>query len=88
MNKEVSAEAATAQYGCEHADIIVTATTVNEPLFRAEWVKAGTHISAMGADKSGKQELPVELYQHARLFCDYQPQSVVIGEFQHTTTHQ
>ncbi|GIU08497.1 MULTISPECIES: ornithine cyclodeaminase family protein [unclassified Shewanella] len=73
-----------AQYGCENADIIVTATTATAPLFEARWVKAGTHISAMGADKVGKQELPVELYQGASLFCDYQAQSLVIGEFQHS----
>ncbi|MDD1780198.1 ornithine cyclodeaminase family protein [Enterovibrio sp. ZSDZ35] len=79
----MNAEAGSAQFACEHADIIVTATTAKEPLFRADWVKAGTHISAMGADKVGKHELPVELYQDAKLFCDYKPQSLVIGEFQH-----
>jgi len=84
-DKGVSAEAGEAQYGCAQADIIVTATTASEPLFMAHWVKPGTHISAMGADKVGKHELPVELYQHATLFCDYKSQSVVIGEFQHTT---
>ena len=84
MNKGIQAEAGSAQYGCEHADIIVTATTAKEPLFQADWIKPGTHISAMGADKAGKQELPAELYQHAKLFCDYKSQSVVIGEFQHT----
>jgi ornithine cyclodeaminase len=85
MNKGVRAEAGSAQYGCEHADIIVTATTANEPLFQADWIKPGTHISAMGADKVGKQELSVELYQHAKLFCDFKSQSIVIGEFQHST---
>ena len=77
-----------AQYGCENADIIVTATTATAPLFEACWVKAGTHISAMGADKVGKQELPVDLYQEANLFCDYGAQSVVIGEFQHAGNPQ
>lgn len=80
---EISAEVTSAQYGCEHADIIVTATTSREPLFKSDWVKAGTHISAMGADCIGKQELPPELYKHAKLFCDYAPQSATIGEFQH-----
>ncbi|WP_394210407.1 ornithine cyclodeaminase family protein [Enterovibrio calviensis] len=80
----VLAEAGTARFACEHADVIVTATTAKEPLFVADWVKAGTHISAMGADKIGKQELPVALYQYAKLYCDHEPQSLVIGEFQHT----
>ena len=77
-----------AQYGCEQADIIVTATTATEPLFEAAWVKPGTHISAMGADKVGKQELPAGLYKDANLFCDYGAQSVVIGEFQHSNHAQ
>lgn len=83
VTRKVTIEIESAKYGCENADIIITATTATEPLFKAEWVKAGTHISAMGADKVGKQELPVELYRRSKLFCDYQPQSVVIGEFQH-----
>ncbi|MEF2142603.1 ornithine cyclodeaminase family protein [Vibrio alginolyticus] len=80
----INAESASAQNACEQADIIVTATTAQSPLFDAQWVKGGTHISAMGADKVGKQELPPELYNTARLFCDYKIQSVAIGEFQHT----
>ncbi len=79
----IQAEAGDARHGCEQADIIVTATTATEPLFQAEWIQPGTHISAMGADKAGKQELPVALYKDASLFCDYKPQSEVIGEFQH-----
>lgn len=90
VDKGLQAECtvASAQYACENADIIVTATTATAPLFEASWVKAGTHISAMGADKVGKHELPVELYQDASLFCDYRAQSVVIGEFQHTQNGQ
>ncbi|WP_025820137.1 ornithine cyclodeaminase family protein [Shewanella marina] len=84
----INCEEAEAQYACEQADMIVTATTAQTPLFKAEWVKAGTHISAMGADKVGKQELPIALYQHAKLFCDFKSQSKVIGEFQHCTHDQ
>lgn len=84
VGKGIPAKEGSAQYGCEYADIIVTATTAKEPLFHADWVKAGTHISAMGADRAGKQELPAKLYRNAKLFCDYQPQSIVIGEFQHS----
>ncbi|EGU60494.1 ornithine cyclodeaminase [Vibrio nigripulchritudo ATCC 27043] len=73
----------TPKAGCQSSDIVVTATTSQAPLFEADWVRAGTHISAMGADKIGKQELPTELYQDADLFCDYEKQSRVIGEFQH-----
>ncbi|WP_375037948.1 ornithine cyclodeaminase family protein [Acinetobacter sp. RW6] len=72
-----------AKEACEEADIIVTATSSQSPLFKAEWVKAGTHISSMGSDKKGKQELPPELFSHSGLFCDLNTQSKLIGEFQH-----
>ncbi|MFC5080873.1 L-lysine cyclodeaminase [Vibrio thalassae] len=80
----VNAESASAQLACEQADIIVTVTTAKAPLFNANWVKSGTHISAMGADKVGKHELPVELYSRSSLFCDNELQSLAIGEFQHS----
>ncbi|MBE2170392.1 ornithine cyclodeaminase family protein [Acinetobacter oleivorans] len=72
-----------AKEACEQADVIVTATSSHTPLFKAEWVKAGTHISSMGSDKQGKQELPPELFSHCDLFCDLDVQSKLIGEFQH-----
>lgn len=65
------------------ADIIVTATTATAPLFEATWVQPGTHISSMGSDSRGKQELPDDLLQKASLFCDLPEQSLRIGEFQH-----
>ncbi|MBV6303344.1 ornithine cyclodeaminase family protein [Candidimonas humi] len=71
------------QHACEVADIIVTATASQIPLFDAGWVRPGTHVSAMGADSKGKQELPVSLLLRSRLFCDLPEQSLRIGEFQH-----
>ncbi|MFD1158705.1 ornithine cyclodeaminase family protein [Roseovarius aestuarii] len=78
------AEACEAETACRQADIIVTATTSKAPLFRPEWVQPGTHISSMGSDGGGKQELPPELFSAGRLFCDLPEQSLRIGEFQHT----
>ncbi|WP_245847864.1 ornithine cyclodeaminase family protein [Lentzea kentuckyensis] len=79
------AEPADARAGVSAADVLVTATTAREPLFEAEWVRPGTHISAMGADGPGKQELPPALYDRASLFCDLPEQSRAIGEFQHAS---
>lgn len=72
-----------AEAACRKADIIVTATTATAPLFNAGWVRPGTHISSMGSDRTGKQELPAGLLARARLFCDLPEQSSRIGEFQH-----
>ncbi|WP_375384026.1 ornithine cyclodeaminase family protein [uncultured Microbacterium sp.] len=79
----VRARAAGIEEACHEADIVVTATTATRPLFHANWIRPGTHVSAMGADGQGKQELPPELYRSARLFCDIVDQSRSIGEFQH-----
>lgn len=65
------------------ADIVVTVTPSNEPLFDAAWVEPGTHIVSMGSDAPGKHELPSEMFHRASLFCDLPSQSVQIGEFQH-----
>lgn len=88
LEQELSKEGLTtdiksAQEACESADIIVTVTASTAPLFESSWVKPGTHISAMGADKIGKQELPPSLFENATLYCDYLSQSKTIGEFQH-----
>jgi ornithine cyclodeaminase len=81
--KGFNAQIADAERACRRADIIVTVTTAHSPLFKAEWVQPGTHISAMGADTKGKQELPAALFNSADLYCDFTSQSMVIGEFQH-----
>lgn len=79
----VEARVTSAKDACRGADIIVTVTASQAPLFDSEWVKPGTHISCMGADAPGKQELPRDLLLRSELFCDLLQQSVVIGEFQH-----
>ena len=78
----IKAIAADYETTCREADILVTVTNSDTPLFDSSWIKAGTHISAMGADQSGKQELPVSLLKKARLFADLPAQSRAIGEFE------
>lgn len=78
------ADLADALTGCQEADIITCATASRgAPLFEADWVRPGTHVTSMGSDTRGKQELPLDLLRRARLYCDLPAQSVVIGEFQH-----
>lgn len=79
------ARSTSAQDACACADIIVTATPARAPLFKADWIRPGTHVASMGSDSAGRQELPPALLDHARLFCDLPSQAVVIGEFQHVT---
>ena len=42
-------------------NLIVTATSARSPLIRADQVQPGTHITAMGSDDHGKQELEAEV---------------------------
>ncbi|TIU29863.1 MAG: ornithine cyclodeaminase family protein [Mesorhizobium sp.] len=65
------------------SDILVTVTPSTKALIEREWVMPGTHISAMGADTRGKQELDPQLVSAAVLFVDEMAQSLSIGEFQH-----
>jgi alanine dehydrogenase len=41
-------------------DIVVTATTSKEPVFKGEWLSRGTHINAIGANFLSKQEIDAE----------------------------
>lgn len=65
------------------ADIVCTVTAARQPLFPATLISPGTHISAMGADGPGKQELDPALFASAALWADAPEQSALIGEFQH-----
>jgi ornithine cyclodeaminase len=67
-------------------DVIVTATGSRAPLLEADWVQPGTHITALGADTAGKQELPVALLDRADLIvCDNIATALKAGELQHAT---
>lgn len=62
------------------SDVILTATPARQPLFPAAWVKPGTHISCVGADMNGKQELDEALLLRARVFGDDLDQCRSVGE--------
>ena len=65
------------------ADIIITTTPSTTPLFANDLVRRGTHVTAIGADSPGKQELPTGLVTSASLrVCDIARQSLEHGEFQ------
>jgi ornithine cyclodeaminase len=59
--------AASAEAAVEGAQLIVTTTASREPLFRAASVQPGAHITGVGADAPGKQELDVKLFARAEV---------------------
>ena len=66
------------------SDLVVTTTPSREPLVMAEDVHPGLHITAMGADLAGKQELQPQVLARAdRIACDLESQCRRVGELQH-----
>ncbi|MEP5760653.1 MAG: ornithine cyclodeaminase family protein [Litoreibacter sp.] len=65
------------------AEVIVTTTPSTSALFEDGLVQSGATVVAIGADGSGKQELPVSLVINADLrVCDMIRQSSGHGEFE------
>lgn len=65
------------------ADVLVTVTPSQRPLVEHGWLRPGTHVSAMGADTKGKQELDAAVVAAAAVFVDEPAQAITIGECQH-----
>ncbi len=66
---------------CLACNLIVTATPSTKPLIRAEWIKSGTHITAVGSDGGGKQEIDSALFRKAdHCIADSISQCVSHGE--------
>jgi ornithine cyclodeaminase len=63
------------------ANLIVTCTPSTTPLLKAEWIKPGTHITAVGSDTAAKQELEAAVLAKAdRVVVDSLGQSELRGE--------
>jgi ornithine cyclodeaminase len=63
------------------ANLIVTCTPATTPIIKAEWVRPGTHITAVGSDTASKQELESAILARAdRVVVDSLSQSELRGE--------
>ncbi|MBY6202429.1 ornithine cyclodeaminase family protein [Maritalea mobilis] len=69
--------------GMTEADVIITITSSFAPTLMADHVAPGTHLTCMGTDTKGKQEVEAALLARATVFCDEVAQSTSIGEAQH-----
>jgi alanine dehydrogenase len=58
---------ATPEEAVRDAEILVTATTSNNPVVQGCWVRAGTHINAVGANFPQKRELDAEAVARASI---------------------
>ena len=64
------------------ADIIVTVTPSRRPMVMRPWLKPGTHLSCMGADMPGKQEIDENIFPAARVFVDDIAKTSKTGEME------
>ena len=66
------------------AQVVITCSASSEPLLTARALHPGLHITAVGADFPGKQELDAEILRRADiLVCDRLSQCRANGEIQH-----
>jgi ornithine cyclodeaminase len=64
-----------------HHDLILTTTASKMPLFDARWIRPGTHLTALGADGGGKQELDPMLFKRAQsIYVDSREQCASFGD--------
>jgi ornithine cyclodeaminase len=69
---------------CFEADVLITATPSREPLVLAEWLHPGQHVTALGSDSPGKQELDAACLARADvLVVDRVTQCAAFGELRH-----
>eukprot|EP00040_Diaphanoeca_grandis_P014475 m.73496 g.73496 ORF g.73496 m.73496 type:complete len:372 (+) comp24564_c0_seq1:91-1206(+) len=60
----------TAQQAVESAHIVCTLTGSLKPILLGDWLRAGTHVNAVGACTPKHRELDTKCVQISRLFCD------------------
>ena len=76
--------AATPEAVCREADLLITATPARAPLVQAEWLRPGQHVTALGSDSPGKQELDAACLARADLLVvDRLTQCAAFGELRH-----
>jgi alanine dehydrogenase len=62
------------------ADILVTTTPSRKPIVSDKWVSDGTHITCIGADAKGKEELDSAILRRAKIVVDDWEQGLHSGE--------
>jgi ornithine cyclodeaminase len=78
------AVAKSVQDAVEGADLVITVTASREPLVRAEWLKSGVTVIAVGSDAADKQELDVDVLARAdKIVADSSAQCLRLGEIHH-----
>jgi ornithine cyclodeaminase/alanine dehydrogenase-like protein (mu-crystallin family) len=80
---ELGASVAASREDALGADLVVTMTPGHEILLAPGSLRAGQHVSLMGADGPGKAEIAVEELVRTHVFCDDWDQASHNGELAH-----
>ena len=67
--------AADAEQAVRGSDVICLTTTSRSPVIKAEWVKPGTHVNAVGANVANRREVDVDLLRASRIVVEYRDQA-------------
>jgi len=74
----------TPQEVVQHAEVVITATSAQQPIIIGEWLHPHLHITAMGSDAPHKNELHPGVLVGADLYvCDSRSQCERLGELHH-----
>jgi ornithine cyclodeaminase len=66
------------------SQLVVTVTPAREPLVRSGWLSPGAHLTAVGSDMPGKQEVEAAVLGAADMVvADHPPVAAINGELQH-----
>jgi ornithine cyclodeaminase len=66
------------------AQVVITCTSAREPLLEMAWLGTGVHVTALGSDGPGKQELDPAILRAADVVVvDSREQCARMGELQH-----
>jgi ornithine cyclodeaminase len=72
------------QWVVRESEVVVTATPSRTPYLRSQWLHPGLHITCMGSDAEGKQEVYPDVIGLADLLvCDQISQCYRLGELHH-----
>jgi ornithine cyclodeaminase/alanine dehydrogenase-like protein (mu-crystallin family) len=76
--------AGTVRAAVDGADVVIACTASREPLVHAAWLAPGAHVTALGSDGVGKQELHPDVLERADVLAvDSRDQCARLGELQH-----
>lgn len=64
-----------------NSQLVVTTTPASKPILSADWLHPGLHITCMGSDQTGKNEIDPKALDEADLYvCDRVSQCEMLGE--------